>query len=60
VNRLVKSGIFGWPDAVGKTGGKGKTIDPVWESGLERFGPTGLAFYTGTAVPEGQNDLLLL
>lgn len=57
IDRLVKGGNFGWPDAVGKTGGKGRTVDPVWESGIERYGPTGLAFYTSTAVPEWQNDL---
>ena len=57
IDRLVKGGNFGWPDVAGRASGKGKSIDPVWESGIERYGPTGLAFYTGTAVPEWQNDL---
>jgi glucose/arabinose dehydrogenase len=53
-------GNYGWPDAAGKVGpgaGDGKWIDPSWDSYHMRFGPTGLAFYTGNAVPEWRNNL---
>ena len=57
INRVVKGGNYGWPDEAGKVDGEGNLLDPVWESGVERYGPTGIAFYTGRAVPEWRNDL---
>jgi glucose/arabinose dehydrogenase len=58
INRVVMGGNFGWPNGSGKIGkGDGNWIDPVWDSGHERYGPTGLAFYTSNAIPEWHNDL---
>jgi glucose/arabinose dehydrogenase len=58
INRVTRSGHHGWPEAVGKSAnGDARLTDPVWESGVERFGPTGIAFYTGSDVPEWRNDL---
>jgi glucose/arabinose dehydrogenase len=58
INRVTISGNYGWPDEAGRVAnGDAKLLDPVWESSIERYGPTGLAFYTGDAVPEWKNDL---
>jgi glucose/arabinose dehydrogenase len=57
INRVVTGRNYGWPDEAGRVAGDQKLVDPVWESGIERYGPTGVAFYTGTAVPEWRNDL---
>jgi aldose sugar dehydrogenase len=57
INRVVSGGNYGWPDEAGKVAGESKLLDPIWESGIERYGPTGVAFYTGDAVPEWKNDL---
>ena len=58
INRIVMGGNYGWPNAAGKVGkGDGSWIDPVWDSGAERYGPTGMTFYTGNSVPEWRNDL---
>ena len=57
INRVVRNGNYGWPDEAGAVPGDRRTIDPVWESGILRLGPTGLAFYTGRAIPEWRNDL---
>ncbi len=58
VNRVVARGNYGWPEVAGRsTKNDTAYVDPVWESGLERLGPTGLAFYTGSLMPEFQNDL---
>jgi glucose/arabinose dehydrogenase len=57
INRVVKGGNYGWPDEAGRVNGERNLVDPVWESGIERFGPSGLVFYTGNTVPEWRNDL---
>lgn len=58
IHRVPRGGNLGWPDAAGKVGpGEGQWVDPVWDSRHERYGPTGLTFYTGNAVPEWRNDL---
>lgn len=57
INRVVGGGNYGWPDEAGKVSGESKLLDPIWESGVERFGPTGVAFYRGNAIPEWKNDL---
>ena len=33
-------------------------IDPIWESGADRAGISGLAFYTGRLFPDYRDDLL--
>jgi aldose sugar dehydrogenase len=58
INRVVKGGNYGWPDVAGAASdGDPKLTDPIWESGPDRYGPTGVAFYSGKAVPQWQNDL---
>lgn len=58
INRVVPGGNYGWPDEAGLiNGGLTNLIGPVWDSTIDRFGPTGVAFYTGTAIPEWRNDL---
>src|SRR3712207_8035115 len=34
-------------------------VDPVWESGSQTVGPTGMAFYTGDQLPQYRGDLFL-
>jgi glucose/arabinose dehydrogenase len=58
IHRVVRGGNLGWPDAAGKVGaGDGDWIDPIWDSGHERYGPTGLTFYSGNTIPEWRSDL---
>jgi glucose/arabinose dehydrogenase len=58
INRVVAGGNYGWPEEAGLiNGGLTNLIGPVWESTIDRYGPTGVAFYTGTAVPEWRNDI---
>jgi len=55
VNRIVAGGNYGNPVAEGYAQKPGY-IDPVWETGRGRIAPSGATFYTGTAMPEYQND----
>jgi glucose/arabinose dehydrogenase len=58
INRVVAGRNYGWPDEAGKVNGGLTTLTgPVWDSTIERYGPTGLTFYTGNAIPEWHNDL---
>jgi len=58
INRVVKGGNYGWPEEAGRVNGGLTTLTgPVWESTIDRYGPTGIAFYTGKAIPEWSNDL---
>lgn len=58
INRVVAGGNYGWPEEAGHVnGGRTYLRPPVWESKIDRFGPTGVAFYTGRAIPEWRNDL---
>lgn len=58
INRVVGGGNYGWPEEAGLVnGGWTNLTGPVWDSTIDRFGPTGVAFYTGNAVPEWRNDL---
>ncbi|MFN8522947.1 MAG: PQQ-dependent sugar dehydrogenase [Chloroflexota bacterium] len=59
VNRVVPRGHYGWPSTV--TGGPGPSpvnVAAVWDSGSDRYGPTGMAFYRGDAIPELKHNLL--
>ena len=54
----LAGGNYGWPDEAGIiNGGSTNLTGPVWDSTIDRYGPTGVAFYTGNAVPEWRNDL---
>lgn len=57
VNLIVPGGNYGWPHVIG-TGGGGKYIDPIIESGLETWAPSGCSFYSGRWNEEWRNDLL--
>jgi glucose/arabinose dehydrogenase len=58
INRVVAGGNYGWPDEAGRVnGGLTTLLDPVWDSTIDRYGPTGLTFYTGNAIPAWRNDL---
>ena len=58
INRIVPGGNYGWPDEAGLVNDGLTTLrGPVWESTIDRYGPTGVAFYTGHAVPEWRNDI---
>lgn len=53
---VVAGGNYGAPDFAGKVGDP-RFIDPIWDSGADRFGLSGLTFYTGSKLPEYQGDL---
>ncbi|MDP8922370.1 MAG: PQQ-dependent sugar dehydrogenase [Chloroflexota bacterium] len=55
INRVVPGGNYGNPEYDGKVGVPG-IEDPIWESGRGRVAPSGAAFYTGSQMPEYQND----
>lgn len=57
LNLVVPGGNYGNPVVEGR-GGDPRFLEPIWESGEESAGPTGLRFYTGSMFPELANDLL--
>ena len=63
INAIVPRGDYGWPDRAGRevvrraSGSDRPPLDPVWDSGSQRLGPTGVAFYTGSLMPEFRDDL---
>ena len=49
---LIKpGGNYGWPAVIGAPSDP-RYIDPLWNSGLERLGMSGFAFYRGDQFPE--------
>jgi len=56
VNRLVAGGNYGTPEVEG-TANDPRFVDPLWETGVGRAALTGATFYTGSSMPEYQNDL---
>ena len=55
---MAPGGNYGWPDKAGIiNGGSTYLTGPVWDSTIDRYGPTGVVFCTGNAVPEWRNDL---
>lgn len=57
VDRIEPRGNYGWPKVQGIVKAP-RYVDPLWISGLERGGVTGITFYTGAVFPEYRNDLL--
>ncbi len=56
VNAVEPGGNYGFPTYEGP-GNDPKYKDPVWSSGSQTIGPTGLTFYTGDLLPQFKNDL---
>ena len=57
VNRVRPGGNYGSPEVNGIRRNK-RFVDPIWESGADRSGISGLAFYTGDLFPDYKHDLL--
>jgi aldose sugar dehydrogenase len=57
VNRIRAGGNYGSPEVNGIRRNK-RFVDPIWESGADRAGISGLAFYTGRLFPDYRDDLL--
>lgn len=47
VNLIIKGGNYGWPEVRGVASKEGFT-DPILESGLDTWAPSGAAFYKGS------------
>lgn len=59
LNLVRRGGNYGFPGVEGGPGGGADTDDPLWDSGEERLGVSGLTLYTGARFPEYQGDLFL-
>jgi glucose/arabinose dehydrogenase len=57
INRIEPGGNYGSPTVAGAARDP-RYIDPLWETGKEGGGISGMAFYTGTVFPQFQNDAL--
>ncbi|MFN8524985.1 MAG: PQQ-dependent sugar dehydrogenase [Chloroflexota bacterium] len=55
VNRVVAGGNYGNGEVDGMARDP-RFVDPLYDSGVARLGPTGAAFYTGSAMAEYKND----
>jgi glucose/arabinose dehydrogenase len=51
VNVIEPGRNYGWPHVFG-FGRDPRFTDPIWESGLETWAPSGAAFYSGDRLPE--------
>jgi len=56
LNLVRPSGNYGFPTHEGIANDP-RFVDPIWESGSQTIGPTGLAFYTGDQLPQYRGDL---
>ena len=56
LNLVRPGGNYGFPVYEG-IGDDPAYLDPLWESGPQTVGPTGLAFYTGDQLPQYRGDL---
>ena len=57
VNRIEGGANYGSPDVNGIRNNP-RFVDPIWDSGAERGGISGMTFYTGARFPQYGNDLL--
>jgi glucose/arabinose dehydrogenase len=56
LNRVVRGGNYGNGEVDGIARNP-RFVDPFIDSGVSRWGPTGMTFYTGRQMPEYANDL---
>ncbi len=56
LNVIHPGGNYGTPLVVGAPGDP-RFVDPMWTSGAERLGLSGLAFYSGQQLPEYRGDM---
>lgn len=54
-NLIKPGGNYGWPAVIGAAG-DARYIDPLWQSGADRYGMSGLVFYRGDGIPEYRGD----
>lgn len=52
LNHIVAGGNYGWPEVYGKAG-DARFVDPIAESGLSTWAPSGLAFLDGSLYVAG-------
>ncbi len=56
VNLVLPGLNYGYPTIEGGRGDRPGLVDPLWDSGEERLGIAGGAFYTGDRFPEYRGD----
>ena len=56
LNVIRPGGNYGTPVVVGAPG-DARFIDPIWNSGSERLGLSGMVFYSGGQIPEYAGDM---
>jgi len=58
INLIEKGKNYGWPIVVGKANDQ-RFVDPIIESGLDTWAPSGILFYKGDKYPDLKGKLLV-
>jgi glucose/arabinose dehydrogenase len=56
LNRIERASNYGWPNVIGSEGNRFTPPVAVWTPAIA---PNGIAFYTGTAIPEWRNNIFV-